>query len=120
MDVFDGLHCGVPNVLTFCAHNVLGTGPQELKVFFKDVLNSQEHILESRFSHQRSKCFTVVRDGRSHPLNDIFDVVQTSSDNGLAQLFETMNIQRDVVIDQEDGLCAMLASVANIREHSIE
>ena len=31
-----------------------------------------------------------------------------------------MNIQRNVVIDQEDRLCAMLPGIANVGEHPIE
>ena len=62
----------------------------------------------------------MVGDRGSHRLHDVVDRVQTRFDDRFAQGFESRDVQRDVVVDNEDRLRAMVARIANIGDHAIE
>src|SRR5208282_3193654 len=79
-----------------------------------------EDIAESGSSHKRREGFAVIRDGASHGLHEVIELVQPGGDDGLAQRLETPHVQRNVVVDQENGSSAVIAGVANILQHAIE
>src|SRR5205085_11034633 len=101
----------VVNFVALITHDVFGTDAQKLKIIFNDVLDSHEYILESGLPHKCTKNLAMVRDRRCHTLNHVLDVIETGGNDRFAQLFKTMNVQRDVVVDQKDGLRPMLSSL---------
>ena len=52
--------------------------PAENSGRFQDVLDAEENIAETRLAHQRRERLAVVRDRRSHRLNDVIHVVQAA------------------------------------------
>ncbi len=46
--------------------------------------------------------------------------MQPGSNDCLTQSLEALHIQRNVVIDQENGSCPVIAGVANVGQHSVE
>src|SRR5258708_14755493 len=46
--------------------------------------------------------------------------MQSRSNDGFTQRFKAFNVQRDVVVDQENGSSPMVAGVANVGQHAVE
>src|SRR5579885_83014 len=61
-------------------------------------------------------CHAIIEAG----LNKIDYFVQAGFDNRMAQGFETVHVQSDVVIHKEDGFRAVIASIANISQHAVK
>src|ERR1700729_1153120 len=120
VQVVDGFEGGVSGVLAVRTLRVLGGGPEEFKIALQDVFDAEEDIAESGPSHQRRESFAVVRNRRRHGLYKVIEFVQPGGNNGLAQGLESMHIQRNVVVDEEDGSSAVVARVANVVQHAIE
>ena len=56
------------------------------------------------------------RDRRRHPLHDVIDVVQAGLDDRAAQRFEPRDVDRNVVVDEEDDARAAAPRVADVVE----
>ena len=80
----------------------------------------EEHVAEPRPAHQRRQRLAVVGDRRGHRLHDVVDVVEAGVDDGAAQRLEARDVQRDVVVDDEDGPRAARARVGDVREHALD
>src|SRR5208283_5422823 len=85
--------------------SVLSRGPQKFQVAFQDILDAEKNVAESRSPHQRGEGFAVVRD---------------SCGDGLAQRLEAPHVQRYVIVDQENRSSAVIAGIANVRQHAVE
>ena len=62
----------------------------------------------------------MVRDGGSHRLHKVLDVVELRVNNRAAECLKTMDVQRDVVVDDENRARAVLTSIADIGKHAVE
>src|SRR5689334_14109470 len=95
-------------------------GAQELEIAFQYVFDPQKNVTESRFAHQRSKSFAMGGNGRGHGLDKVVQLVQPSIDNGMAQRLETMYVERNVVVYQENGTGAVVSRVSDISQDAFE
>ena len=120
MQVIDGFEGGVSRVLAVGTLGILGGGLQKLQVVLEDVLNAEKNITKSSTSHERRKGFAVIGNGGGHGLHEVIQLVQSGLDNRFAQGFEAPNVQRNVVVDQENGSSAVIVGVANVLEHAVE
>ena len=59
-------------------------------------------------------------DGRGHRLHQVVDVVEAGVDDGLAQRLEPPDVQRDVVVHQEDRPRPVLAGIAEVGQDAVE
>src|SRR5581483_12501804 len=98
----DRAHGGIADLLSIVPQDVFRAGAQKLEIVFENVLDSQKDILESRLAHQRRNRLTMISNRRRHSLDDVLDIVQAGSNDGFAQLFEAVDVERDVVIDEKD------------------
>ena len=57
------------------------------------------------------------RDWRRHSLHDVIDVVEAGLDDRAAQGFEPRDINRDVVVDEEDDARAPVPRIADVVDH---
>ena len=55
---------------------------------------------------------------RRHPLHDVAQVVQVRLDDRFAEGLEAAHVERDVVVDQEDDLRAVIARVGDVGDHA--
>src|SRR5207237_8116007 len=55
-----------------------------------------------------------------HRLDEIFDRVQATRDDAPAQGLEAPDVERNVVVDQENGLGASTSRVRNIGENPLD
>ena len=55
-----------------------------------------------------------------HRLDGVVGVVEPGVHDRFTQPGEALDVERDVVVDEEDGLGAMAARVADIREHPFD
>ena len=62
----------------------------------------------------------MLRQGSGHSLDGVIDVVEAGVDDGFAQPGEPLDVERDVVVDEEDGLGAMPACIGNVGEHACD
>jgi len=100
-----------PSVL---ARPVLRVRLQEREVVVEDVLDPEEDVAEAGLPHQRREHLAVRRDGRRHPLHHVVDVGEAGVDDGFAQQLEALHVERDVVVDDEDGARAPAAGVGDV------
>ena len=82
---------------------VLRAGFEERQVLLEDVLDAQEHVAKSRLSHQRRQVGPVIGNRRGHGLDQVLHVVQAGVHDRAAERLEPGDIERDVVVDEEDG-----------------
>src|SRR5439155_17806710 len=105
-DVMDGLQGCIAHDASMAALFILGSGAEKSQVVIEDVFDSEEDVPEASPAHQYRQLFTVVGDARSHRLDDVVNAVQLCLNDPPAQGFESLDIQSDVVINQEDCSCA--------------
>ena len=74
----------------------------------------EEHVAEPGALHQRRERLAVIGNRRGHPLHEIVDVVQPGVDDRLAQRLEAMDVERDVVVDDEEHARAAGARIADV------
>src|SRR5208282_1102901 len=55
-----------------------------------------------------------------HGLHEVIQLVQPGGDDGLAQRLEAPHVQRYVIVDQENRSSAVIAGIANVRQHAVE
>ena len=92
------------------AFRVLRLRPQERQVLVQHVLDPEEHVPKSGAPHRRRQSSPADAIA-GHPLDDVVDVVEAGGDDGIAQRLEPRDVQRDVVVDDEDrARAARLAS----------
>src|ERR1700730_807837 len=102
------------------ARGIFCRGSQELQVSLKNVFDPQKNIAEPGPTHERSQRFPVVRNTRGHGLYEIIELVEASRNDGFAQRLETMHVEHDIVVNQEDGAGSVVARVANVGNHALE
>ena len=119
MQDVDGVECGVADALSRSTRGpILRAGFQEGKVLLQHVLDAKEHVAEAGLLHQRRERGAVTGEGRRHALHDVVDVVEAGLDDGAAQCLEPWYVDRDVVVDEEDGAGAAVASVGDVGDHA--
>ena len=97
------------------APRVLGARLEEREIVVEHVLDAEEHVAESGAAHQRRQRRAVLGERRGHRLDDVVDVVQAAVDDRLAERLEAADVERDVVVDEEDRLRAAAPRVARCR-----
>src|SRR5262249_9464580 len=120
MEIVNGTQSGITADATSVTRSVLGGSTQELQIVFQNILNSQENPAESAAAHQRRQSLTMGRDGGSHALHNVVEIVQAVVDDGLAETLEAADIESDVVINHEDAARSMGASITNVIQDSFE
>ena len=106
--------------MALLASGIFSRGSQELQVSLQNVFDPEKNIAEPGPTHERSQRFSVVRDTRGHCLYEIVELVETSRNDGFAQRLETMHVEHDIVVNQEDGAGAVVARVANVGNYVLE
>ena len=111
--------CGrrVADAAAVLAQAVLGARLQERQVVLEDVLDAEKDIPEAGLLHQRPERLAMRGDRRGHALDDVVDVVEAAVDDRPAEGLEAGDVERDVVVDEEDGAGAARARVGNVVEH---
>ena len=109
-----------PRILSAPAPGVFRSRLQEIEIAFEDVLDPEKDVAESGALHQRRKRRPVLRKRRSHRLHDILDVVEPAIDDGLAEQLEAAYVERDVVVDEEDGPCAAASRIDDVGNHPLD
>src|SRR5437773_12370134 len=99
---------------------MLGARAKEAEVRIEDVFDPEEDVAKARLSHQYCQLFAVVGDTGSHCLDDVVNTVQLGLNDLPAQRLESLDVQSDVVVNQEDGPCALVVSVPDICNHAVE
>ena len=99
---------------------VLRVRLQEAEVLGQDVLDPEEHVAEARAAHPGRELVAVVGDRRGHRLHHVLDVVEAGFDDRIAERAEALDVERDVVVDDEDRARAVVARVLDVREHALE
>src|SRR5713101_3487664 len=107
-------------MLSIVALRVLLGGAQELEITFQDVFDSQKNVAESRPAHEWCECLTIRGNGGSHGLDKVVQLVQPSLDDGMAELFETTHVERNVVVHQENGTGAVVSGVSDVSQDAFE
>src|ERR1700730_11619537 len=102
------------------ARGIFGRGSQELQISLKNVFDPEKNIAEPGPTHERSQRLSVVRNTRGHCLYEIVELVETSRNDGFAQRLETMHVEHDIVVNQENGAGAVVARVANVGNYVLE
>ncbi len=120
MQVLDRLDRGVAERLPALTPGVLGSRLQERQIVVEDVFDSQEHVAKTRAPHQRRQRGAMLRDRRRHALDGVIHVVETAVDDCLAQRFETADVERDVVVDEENGARAPATGVGDVGQHALD
>ena len=59
-------------------------------------------------------------DGSRHGLDDVLQIVEAVRDDRAAQDLEARDVNRDVVVHEEDGPGAAIARVGDVRDHAID
>ena len=85
---------------------------EEREVLVENVLDAEEHVAEPGRAHGRRQVVAAGGDRARHALDDVVDVVEAGGDDRVAQAPEARDVQRDVVVDDEDRPCAARAGVA--------
>ena len=93
---------------------------QKAKIRFDNVFDAQKHVTETGLAHQRRKRLAVICDRRGHRLDRVIDRVQAGLDDRVAQPLEAFDVQREVVVDDEDAAGSVVACVADVGEHAVE
>ena len=57
-------------------------------------------------------------DRRRHALDQIVNAIQAGVDDGVAELFEPIDVKRDVVVDEEDAARAARVGVGDVLDHA--
>src|SRR5258708_773956 len=107
-------------MLSTVALRVFRGGAQELEIAFQYVFDPQKNVTESRLVHQGSKCLTMGGNGRGHGLDKVVQLVQTSVDDGMAKGLETMYVERNVVVHQENGTGTVVSCVSDVSQDAFE
>src|ERR1700733_9056587 len=105
-------------MLSSVALRIFRGGAQEMEIAFQYVFDPQKNITESGLTHQGSKCFAVGGNGRGHGLNKVVQLVEPCADDGVAERLETMYVERDVVVHQENRSGAVVSRVSDICQDS--
>src|SRR5258707_14898938 len=101
------------------ALSVFRGGAQDLEIAIQYVFDSQKNVTESRLAHQGSKCLAMGGNGRGHGLDKVVQLVQPSVDDGMAERLETMYVERDVVVHQENGARAVVSRVSDVSQDAV-
>ena len=99
---------------------ILRVGLQEAEVIRQDVLDSQEHVAKAGAPHLGRERLAVIGDRRGHRLHHVLDLLQARLDDRLAERLEALDVERDVVVDDEDRARAVVARVLDVGEHALE
>jgi len=59
----------------------------------------------------------VLRDRRRHPLDHVVDIGETRVNDRPTERLEPRHVERDVVVDDEDGTGTATARVLNVGDH---
>src|SRR5271166_2337839 len=62
----------------------------------------------------------MVGNGGGHALYEVVELVEAGVDDGVAERFEAVDVEGDVVVDEEDGARAVALRVADVVEDSVE
>ena len=120
VDVLDRRRRGVAQGLAVRVQSVLGPGAEEAEIVVQDVFDPEEDVAEARPAHERRQCGAVSGDGRRHGLHEVVEVVEAGVDDGAAERLEPPDVQRDVVVHQENRPRPMIAGVADVRQDPVE
>ena len=77
-------------------------------------------VFFASLTHQRRERRAVVGDRRRRRLDRVFELVQPGADDRLAQRGEALHVERDVVVDDEQGPGAAITAVADVVEDAVE
>ena len=120
MEVLDRLRRRVAGSAAVLAAGVLRRGFEEREILVEDVFDAEEHVAEARAAHQRRKRRAMLRDGRRHRLDDVIQVVEAAVDDRATERLEPLDIERDVVVDEEDRARAVPACVGDVGQDAID
>src|SRR5687767_8798790 len=120
MQMRDGLDGGVSDGAAVLSSSVFRAGLEELEIAFENILDTQKHVPKSGALHQRRQRPTMLGERRRHRLNEILDVVEPGVDDRMAQRFEPMYVESNVVVDQKDRACAQASRIRDVGEHSLD
>src|ERR1700737_1932290 len=107
-------------MLSTVSLRVFRGGAQELEIAVQYVFDPQKNVTESRLAHQGSKCFAMGGNGRGHGLDKVVQLVQPNVDDGMAESLETMHVERNVVVHQENGTGAVVSRVSDVSQDAFE
>src|SRR5687768_12300792 len=93
---------------------------EEIEVALENILDAEEVIPESGALHQGCQRLAMLRKRRRHPLYEVLDVVEAGVDNRLAQQSEAAYVERDVVVDQEDGPGAVASRIGDVGDYALD
>ena len=94
---------------------------EEREVLVEDVLDAEEHVAESGAPHQRRQRRAVLRrSATSSPARCSRCRRSPASTIALAERLEPRDVERDVVVDEEDRARAARARVGDVGEHALE
>src|SRR5258708_30957692 len=62
----------------------------------------------------------MIRYRRGHSLNEVVQVVEPGVDDGMAKPFKAADIQRDVVVDEEDRFGTMHFRIADVGDYAVK
>src|SRR5712692_2008119 len=116
----NGSQRGIAGVVSVVARRVLGGGTQELEVAFQDIFDPQKYVAKPRPMHQGRKRCSVAGDGGSHGLDEVIQLIQPSPDDGVAERFEAMHVERNVVVHEKDGPGTVVTSVADVGQDTLK
>jgi len=117
MQDVDGRRRRVARAPPVLARAVLRAGLQEREVVLEDVLDPEKHVAETGLPHQGRELLAVRRNRGRHPLHHVIDVGEAGVDDRLAEDLEALDVQRDVVVDDEDGPRAAAPRVGDVGNH---
>ena len=109
----------LPTVRPCSRRAFLACAFRKREVVVQHVLDAEEHVAEPGAAHQRSQGRAVLGDGCGHRLHAVLQVVEVVIDDRAAERLEPPDVERDVVVHQEDGARAVVARVADVGQHAV-
>jgi hypothetical protein len=94
---------------------------QEFEVALQHVFYSQENIAKPCAVHKRSQSLSMICYWRGHSLNEVVQGIEPGVDDGMAKPFKSADIQRNVIVYEEDRSGTMhLASRNAVKRISVK
>src|SRR5579864_2396374 len=120
VQIVDGLERGVAVVVPVGPVCVLGLSAEESQVTVQNIFDSQKDVAKSGLTHKRRQGLAMRGDGGRHGLEKIVELVETGIDDGAAERLKAVDVQGDVVIHNKEGAGAVVAGIADIRQHTVK
>ena len=93
---------------------------QEDEIVVEDVFDPEEHVAKPRTPHQRRQRISAGRDRRRHALDQVVNAMQARIDDRVTERLEPIDVERDVVVDEEDAAGAAVTRVADVVDDALD